>query len=131
MKMSGVLNKDISEVVASMGHGDMLVVSDAGLAIPRDVRRIDLAVKAGVPGLLETLETIVGELKVESVVVPEDMDTRCPQILQGVMRALPGVRVEKVHVATYKELVGRALAVVRTGECTAYANGILVSGVIF
>ncbi|MCJ7529778.1 MAG: D-ribose pyranase, partial [Anaerolineales bacterium] len=34
MKKTGVLNKDIPEVIASMGHMDMLVIGDAGLPIP-------------------------------------------------------------------------------------------------
>ena len=63
MKKIGVLNKDISEVIASMGHMDMLVIGDAGLPIPAKVRRIDLAVKKDVPGFIETVEAIVEELK--------------------------------------------------------------------
>ena len=52
MKKIGILNQDISCVVAGMGHNDMLVIGDAGLPIPDGVRRIDLAVKQGVPGFL-------------------------------------------------------------------------------
>ena len=63
MKKIDVLNKDISEVIASMGHLDMLVIGDAGLLIPAKVRRIDLTVKKDVPGSIETVEAIVEELK--------------------------------------------------------------------
>ena len=64
MKKIGILNKDISEVIASMGHMDMLVVCDAGLPIPAGVRRIDLALKEGLPGFIETVETVYKELQV-------------------------------------------------------------------
>ena len=63
MKKIGVLNKDISEVIASMGHMDMLVIGDAGLPIPAKVRRIDLAVKKDVPGFIGPVEAIAEELK--------------------------------------------------------------------
>lgn len=131
MKKTGVLNADISEVIASMGHGDMLVVSDAGLSIPVGVRRIDLAVKKGVPSLLETAEVIAGELKVERIVVPDEMESACPHILQGLMTIFKNVAVEKVPTAEYRELTRTARAIVRTGEFTPYANVIFVSGVVF
>ncbi|WP_448594407.1 RbsD/FucU domain-containing protein, partial [Thermoflexus hugenholtzii] len=44
---------------------------------------------------------------------------------------LRAVEIEPVPHETFKAMTGRARAVVRTGECTPYANVILVSGVIF
>ena len=35
MRKIGIINKDISEVVAGLGHTDTLVIADAGLPIPR------------------------------------------------------------------------------------------------
>jgi D-ribose pyranase len=63
LKNIGVLNKDVSEVIASMGYMDMMVIGDAGLPIPAKVRRIDLAVNKDVPGFIETVEAIAEELK--------------------------------------------------------------------
>ncbi len=40
MKKHGVLNCEISEVVATMGHTDLLAIADAGLPIPDEVWRI-------------------------------------------------------------------------------------------
>ena len=131
MKKIGVLNKDISEVIAGMGHMDMLVIGDAGLPIPREARRIDLAVKEGVPGFLETVEAIAGELQVQQIILAEETGKTSPHIEQGLIKMFDGVRVETVSHATLKELCKEAVAVVRTGEFTPYANVILVSGVVF
>ena len=131
MKKIGILNKDISEVIAGMGHTDMLVVADAGLPIPAGVRRIDLAVRPGLPGFLETVEAISGELQVERIVVAEETGQVSPQIHAGLTRTFGGAQVEAVSHERFKELTRGAVAVVRTGECTPYANVILVSGVIF
>ena len=131
MKKIGVLNKDISEVIAGMGHMDMLVIGDAGLPIPREARRIDLAVKEGVPGFLETVEAIAGELQVQQIILAEETGKTSPHIEQGLIKMFDGVRAETVSHATLKELCKEAVAVVRTGEFTPYANVILVSGVVF
>ena len=71
MKKNGVLNKDISEVVASMGHTDSLMICDAGLPIPLDARRIDLAVKQGLPGFIEIVEVMANELAVEKIILAD------------------------------------------------------------
>ena len=131
MKKIGVLNRDISEVIAGMGHMDMLVIGDAGLPIPREARRIDLAVKEGVPGFLETVETIAGELKVEQIILAEETGKISPHIEEALIKMFDGVQVENVSHAELKELCREAVAVVRTGEFTPYANVILVSGVVF
>lgn len=131
MKKIGVLNKDISEVIASMGHMDMLVIGDAGLPIPRGTRRIDLAVKEGVPGFLETVQAIAGELKVERIIVAEETGRVSPHIQEALLKVFDGVKVEIVTHATLKELCKEAVAVVRTGEFTPYTNVVLVSGVVF
>lgn len=54
MKKIGTLNQALSEVIAGMGHGDMLVIGDCGLPIPATVRRIDLALTIGVPSFLRS-----------------------------------------------------------------------------
>jgi D-ribose pyranase len=69
MKKIGILNRYFSAVVAGMGHMDSITVADAGLPVPDGVRRIDLALREGLPGFLETVETLAGELQVEKVVV--------------------------------------------------------------
>lgn len=44
MKKSAVLNEHISKAIATIGHFDLLTITDAGMPIPNDHRRIDLAV---------------------------------------------------------------------------------------
>ena len=131
MKKIGVLNKDISEVIASMGHMDMLVIGDAGLPIPAKVRRIDLAVKKDVPGFIETVEAIAEELKVERIIIAEETGRVSPHIQDALLRIFDGVEVKKVSHKSLNDLCYDAVAVIRTGEFTPYANVVLVSGVVF
>ncbi|NIR27689.1 MAG: D-ribose pyranase, partial [Gammaproteobacteria bacterium] len=55
MKKGKLINQPISAVIAGMGHGDELVIADAGLPIPTEPRRIDLALTKGIPSFLDTL----------------------------------------------------------------------------
>lgn len=131
MKKIGVLNHPISEVIARMGHFDMLVIGDAGLPIPPGVQRIDLALRAGVPGFIETLRTVLTELQLQSAVIAAEMRTVSPNLYGETIAALNGAPVEAVSHEALKALSARAVAVIRTGEFTPYANVILKAGVVF
>jgi D-ribose pyranase len=131
MKKTGILNKDVSEVVASLGHQDTLVVADAGLPIPAETRRIDLALKANLPPFLDTLEVILQEMQVEEAIVAEEMKQVSPRVYDEVARLLEDVPITAVPHEAFKERTRTARAIIRTGEFTPYANVILVSGVVF
>ena len=131
MKKTGILNKDISEVIASMGHMDTIVVCDAGLPIPQSVRRIDLAISAGLPGFIETTQAIANDLKVESIFLAEEIKKVSPKMLSAILEIFPDVKVKFISHDQLKEMSQSARAIVRTGEFTPYANVILVSGVVF
>lgn len=131
MKKLGTLNQPISEVIAGMGHGDMLVIADAGLPIPSGVRRIDLALTQGVPEFLRTLEVILSELQVESAVIASETAAVSPEIYDGIKALLSATPTVLVSHEEFKQLNRQAVAIIRTGECTPYANIILKSGVTF
>jgi D-ribose pyranase len=131
MKKQGVLNQPISQVIAGMGHGDMLVIGDCGLPIPPGVLRIDLALTAGVPGFMQTLTTILEELQVEEAIIAQEMKEVSPALEEEVVRQMGTTPLGRMSHESFKEMTKRAVAVVRTGECTPYANIILKSGVVF
>jgi len=131
LKRSGVLNQPVSTVIAGMGHLDMLVIADAGLPIPWETNRIDLALKKGVPGFLETLEVVLDELKVETAVVAKEIYSASPKMAENIEELLEEVPIRKLSHEEFKRMTKNAKAVVRTGEFTPYANIILIAGVVF
>ena len=131
MKKIGVINGPISELIAKMGHYDMLMLGDAGLPIPPGVRRIDLALCQGVPSFIQTLRVVLSELKLQSVVVASEMQEVSPELYKKTLNELDGVEVELVSHEELKAMSQKAVAVIRTGEFTPYANIILKSGVVF
>ena len=131
MKKVGTLNQPLSEVIAGLGHMDQLVIGDAGLPIPKEVQRIDLALTQGVPTFLETLQVILEEVRVESAIIAEEMIDVSPEIYEQVKKLLPDIPLKSIPHTEFKGQTKSARAVVRTGEFTPYANIILVSGVVF
>ncbi|MFC2054285.1 D-ribose pyranase [Chloroflexota bacterium] len=128
MKKIGIINAPISTVIAHLEHSDMLTVADAGLPIPATTQRIDLALKPGVPGFLETLEVVLTEMFVERAYVSSDILDISPHIYTGIQELLGEVPIEAMPHPNFKELSGSSKAIIRTAEFTPYANVILVAG---
>lgn len=131
MKKIGVLNQPISSVIAGLGHMDTLVIADAGLPIPLETQRIDLALAEGIPTFLDTLRFVLTEMQVERAIVAEEMLKVSPNIYQSLLELLGEVTVETVPHLVFKEQTRSARAIIRTGEFTPYANVMLVAGVVF
>lgn len=131
MKKDGILHPELSRAIASLGHMDILVIADAGLPIPDGPIRIDLALTESVPGFLETLRAVLGEMQVESAVIAEEMAQHSPTLRQESLKLLEGVPIEEIPHLQFKLRTKSARAVVRTGEFTPYANVILIAGVLF
>jgi D-ribose pyranase len=129
MKKIGIINGPISAVVARLEHSDMLTIGDAGLPVPPTTQCIDLAVKPGVPGLLETLEVVLTEMFVEKAYVSEDILAKSPHIHAAFKKILgENIPIETLPHVKFKELTGSTKAVIRTAEFTPFSNVILVAG---
>lgn len=131
MKKFGVLNQPLSSVLAGLGHMDTIAVADAGLPVPAETQRIDLALTQGVPGFIETLRAILQEVQVEKAIIAEEMITSNPQVYGQLQALFSEIPIETVTHEEFKRRTVETRAVVRTGEFSPYANVILVSGVVF
>jgi len=129
MKKSGIMNAQLSRILSEMGHGDLLVIADMGLPIPKNVERVDLCLKCGTPSFKEVLEAIVLELQIEKSYLANDIKEKNPETLKTISLLID--KQEFIANEKLKELSKNARAIVRTGECSLYANIILVSGVTF
>ena len=129
-----MLNVALSRLIASLGHGDMLVIGDAGLPVPPGVELIDLALTQGIPDFVSTLKVVLSEMQVESHVLAEEILLKRPPALPELealtARGAIGERRLLSHEA-FKQLSRQARAIVRTGECQPYSNIVLVAGVTF
>lgn len=131
MKKIGIINQPISALIAGLGHMDRIVIADAGLPIPAETARIDLALREGVPTFMQTLETILEEMQVESAIIAEEISEHNPQMEASIRAVLGEIPITKTPHEKFKQETSSARAVIRTGEFSPYSNIILVSGVVF
>lgn len=131
MKKTGILNSDISRVVADMGHMDWLGVGDAGTPVPAGTEKIDIAVRAGLPSFADVLKEVLKELEVQKIYIAEEIKIENPEQLQTIKKILSDVEIAFIPHSELKRELSRAKAFIRTGEETPFSNVILESGVIF
>ncbi len=131
MKKGKLLNSELISTMVKMGHTDQITIADAGLPIPDHVKRIDLAVKKGLPSFLEVIEIVATEMVIERVILADEILKENPNVYEEVKQIFANIKIDFVSHERFKKLTGESKAVVRTGECTPFANIILQSGVDF
>jgi D-ribose pyranase len=129
LRQPNILNPRLLSVLAGAGHTDLIVIADAGLPVQPGVEIVDLSLVAGVPSFLQVFDAIRATFVFErSFLARESND----QLLMKELRPrLDGVLMEEISHDELKQRVGAARAVIRTGECTPYANIGLIAGVTF
>nr|SAY45731.1 D-ribose pyranase [Serratia marcescens] len=139
MKKGVLLNSDVSAVVARLGHTDQLTLCDAGLPIPAETQRIDLALTQGVPTFLQVFAAVTQEMQVESAILAEEIVKQNPSLHEALLAELTAlgqrqgntISVRYISHQAFKAQTEHSRAVIRSGECSPYANVILCAGVTF
>ncbi|BEM45731.1 D-ribose pyranase [Serratia sp. Lou2A] len=139
MKKGVLLNSDVSAVVARLGHTDQLTLCDAGLPIPAETQRIDLALTQGVPTFMQVFAAVTQEMQVESALLAEEIVKQNPSLHEVLLAELTAlgqrqgntISVRYISHQAFKAQTEHSRAVIRSGECSPYANVILCAGVTF
>lgn len=135
--ISPLLSPDLLHVLASMGHGDEIVLADANFPATTHARRLVTMRGCGVPDLLRALlplfplDDFVPQAAFTMQVVGE------PDARPIVVQACDAVLAEHGHAPTqglerfafYQRAAG-AFAIVATGETRIYGNLLLKKGVV-
>lgn len=139
MKKSTLLNSELSYLIATLGHTDEITICDAGLPIAEETLRIDLALTHGIPSFLDTVRVILSESQIEGVVMASEFAQVSPELHTALLQEIKdeearcGKQIEIAYVSheEFKVRTQDSRAVIRTGECTPYANVIFQAGVVF
>lgn len=129
LKNESLLNPELVGALARAGHGDVVVVADAGLPIPSGPQVVDVSLVPGTPSFVLAAAAVIRALHVESAVRAEEAGaTPARDLIAAVVGDLPTTVVPHED---FKAMVRTASLVLRTGECTPYANLALVAGTSF
>lgn len=139
MKKSALLNSELSYVIAKLGHKDELTICDAGLPIPNETTRIDLALVPGIPSFIDTVKAVLSEMQIEGIVIAEEFSKVSPKLHQALINELcyqesltnKEITITYLSHEHFKPMTANSKVVVRTGEFTPYANVIFQAGVVF
>lgn len=139
MKKGRLLNAELSHVIARLGHMDTLTIADAGLPIPAGPQRIDLALTPGTPDFMQVVNAVALEMQVESALIAEEIKQHNPQLHSALVAVLEALQQHQGNIITisytsheqFKQQTQRSQAVIRSGECSPFANVILSAGVTF
>jgi D-ribose pyranase len=129
MKFRGILNRQINEMLASMGHGQILIICDAGFPIPKDAWYVDLAIKKNLPDLTTVLEVVAEEFISEKVMFAHEVETNNLKLHEDIKRIFPDADLEAIeHTDMLTSIAKEAKAIIRTGAYNPWGNIALVSG---
>jgi len=130
MKRNGILNLGLNQALAAMGHGDLIIVCDAGFPIPTHVSRVDLALIADVPDIETVLKAISADFIAEKFGYANEMAKNNPRLKEKVDRIFAGAElVTFPHTEILTKLATKAKFIVRTGAFDPWGNILLYSGV--
>lgn len=129
MKELGILNGHIDAALTRQGHMDLMMVVDAGFPVPDHVELIDIALKSDVPTVPEVLTELKKVHSVEKLVLAEETSKYNPTYFADVTKNYwLDVAVEIISHDKLKERSHKVKTIIRTGDFTAWANILLVSG---
>lgn len=133
--ISAQLSPDLLHALASMGHGDELVIADANFPAAKLARRLvqttsisTTRLAAAVLSLLPLDEFGAAPLALMQAARPEDQNAPA---LADISAALASFgKVEQIERNAFYERAARAFAIVATSDARPYANVILRKGVV-
>jgi D-ribose pyranase len=129
MKEVGIINRGIAKIISEQGHNDLLMVVDAGFAIPKDLEVVDLSLSENVPMVLDVLKELKKYYSVEKLIMAQQTKDVNPTLFSRISNVWGGgMDVEVIDHTELKRKAKEVKAIIRTGDFTAYGNVILVSG---
>lgn len=129
MKKIGILHRELSDVIASLGHLDLIVISDAGLPVSPNARRVELALAPDLPTVTQVLEILLQEALFEKISFAEEQLSASPKFHEHLKTITGNIPLEALpHYDGFKPLAERAGVHIRTGDFTPYANLVLTAG---
>lgn len=132
-----ILNERLAAIVASLRHGEMLFIADAGSGtsskaiypLDSSVEYLDLGIVTGSPSFKDVFSTLVECGDFEGAIVTEDMVKLNQKDFQIVEKTFDNKNIHVSHyIPEYYQLRDRCKAVIQTGDYGIHAQAILIAG---
>lgn len=125
MRRGPLLHPELARAFATLGHTDLVVVTDAGFPIPAGAPRVDLGIVDGLVDVRDVLRLVLRSVDVELVEFAPEVRTHHPSLYADVQEIFTGSGAEfapATHETLIAEHVRRAKLVIRSGSFEPWAN---------
>jgi len=130
MKKNGILNSGILNAIGNLTHGDLVIISDAGMPVPPGAVKIDLAIERDYPDIIRVLKAFVGEFIYEKVVIASEQKDNNPLLYSKINSVIKRCPITLLpHADLLNDIIPRAKYVIRTGSFEPWGNILLYSGI--
>lgn len=132
-----ILNESLAAIVASIRHGEMLFIADAGSGtsekalypLSPDVEYLDLEAVTGFPSFQDIVSTIVEVGDFEDAIITDLMPKLNHKDYDFIVNLMGKENVHEIpYIPDYYELRDRCKAVIQTGDYGVHAQVILIAG---
>ena len=89
MKKRGILNAQLSHLIAALGHKDLFMIGDAEMPIPEGVEVVDLVLTAGVPTFEQVMTAVLDEAEVEGYYLAHEIKEHNVPLEDFIKKSLP------------------------------------------
>lgn len=128
MLKSGILNPAINSVISRVRHTNTLVIADRGFPFWPEIETVDISLTDDIPTVLQVLSSIRQVCVFGSAFMAEEFrSVNIQPTIQQFGNALSGIKLTFEPHIQFKKRVPGAIALIRTGDTTQYANIILES----
>lgn len=125
MRPNRILHPELAKALATCGHTDIILVTDAGFPIDKCANRIDLGFYAGQVDVLEILKMLRKEIFVEEVTFTTEVKTHHPTLYKEIQNIYTGsgaIFNGTTHEDLVENISPKAKVVIRSGSLNAWAN---------
>lgn len=125
LRKDRVLHPELAKALATCGHTDIILVTDAGFPIPQDANRIDLGYYAGEVDVLDILKMLRKEIFVEEVSFAKEVKTHHPKLYEEIQEIYTGSGADfkgTTHEDLVENIAPKAKVIIRSGSLNAWAN---------
>lgn len=133
MKKFGILNRKLNDAIASLGHTDIVLITDAGFPLPYDAQpgtiSVDLAIAQDLPDIPTVLKLVNNEVIYEECYVATNQRDYNPRLFEAVNGIVKRCPVRPIEHEKIMEMSKRAKVIIRTGNFSPWGNIALVSGI--
>lgn len=129
MLTSGIINGQLASVLARFRHVNTLAIVDGPFPSYPGVELVDLALIKGFPTIPNVLDAILPLLDLSGLYLANEFSEKvdAPTVAKY-KKHFENIPINLIPHEEFKIKVGRALAIIHTGDAVPYSSVILKSG---